>query len=135
MDDLTQLIDDALNLRITSSHKCFLTNIATEKLRQSDERAFSAIKKFIESSDLRPLLDKPGLNGVLGSLFVLGNRYCLDELCGILKTWSPSLIAPLLAQGPLALQGEEVAQPLGELIEKLKRHPDAMVKKWADRFA
>ncbi len=134
MDDLTQLVDDALNGRMMSNYKCFATNLAAQKLKAGDERAFFAIKKHVESSELSLILDTPGLNGVLQSLFVLGNRFCVDELCGILETWPPKLVAPLLAQASLGLQGAEVAPQLIELVEKMKHHRNWEVRKWAERF-
>ena len=134
MNDLTQLVDDALNLRMMSNYKCFATNLAAQKLKAGDERAFFAIQKYVESSELSPLLATPGLNGVLQSLFFLGNRYCVDELCGILETWPPKLVAPLLAQGSLAMKWAEIAPQLVELVEKMKQHPHWEVRKWAERF-
>jgi hypothetical protein len=134
MDPLSKIIDDALNLRETRSIGRFTTNVAAQRLKESDEHAFFAIKEHVESSELSRLLNKPGVNGVLQSLFFLGNKYCVDELCDLLEKWPPALVASLLGQGSLATQRVETAHPLIKLIEKMKQHPDASVRKMAERY-
>lgn len=134
MEDLNQLVEDALNLRNAVSHHGFASNVAARKLMQSDGAAFAAIRERIERDPWSTLHGKAGLNGLLGAFFVLGNSFCVKEMCEVLVEWPRMLVARILAQAPLALRNQMPAREVIEQICLMTNDEDAEIRRWARSF-